>query len=901
MKSTAILPLLVLLALLWPTAASAQEQTGTIFGRITDEAGAALADVEVAVSAEVLQGARTATTSASGDYWLPSLPPGTYEVRAEREGYQAYVEQNLRVTVGGRRTVDITLQLASVSETVTITAERPAIDVSSSTSGQTITKEYLDALPTQRSYQQAAQAAPGVTGGSNPNVKGGSSRENRWMLDGINSTDPVTGTFAFNFNVDAIAEIEVITGNFKAENGGSLGGIINVRTESGSNELEGGIKAYYENGNLSPKRDAVYAPDGRQLEGSEFDRDDQDFSLSAYLGGPILKDRLWFFSSLQWMRNVSVALGARSPRVFEGFNMFSKLTATPHPAHHLQLSANISPARIHNTRQSDLVDPEAQLHQAQNSFVIGGEWEWFISPMVKTKLKYSHMKGAIDVTPQPCTWRDDLRFKQCEGDQDEGFIDFVTPGRLGSGGARSTTNGYYYSLNDRYADTVWLDGTVFVPRALGTHEIKVGGSYTATRSDYVFGYTGNLYYVDILEDGDDPSSTVNYYWREASGQLAQTNRGHSIFAFVQDTWEPVRGLTVDLGLKYNRSTMRNDEGERIVGYDILTPVGGITFDPSRRQLSKLYVGGGVVIDEGRLSISSFLDKNGVGRKLYLGPYFSGSETNYSFDQYSYSRSQSDYEQVEHMTAPRVYTLIAGYEMLVGGRTKIGVEGTAKWFRYLWEDDEVNYIWNSAGTNTIGSINGEQSYYFRLRTPEDGQRNYYALTFLVQRQWFKNLLVDINYTMSMTRGITSTQITAALDNPTQREHEFGWLYSDRPHVIKASAAWRAPFGLQVGGTLEVVSGSRFDRTYYAEKGGYQLYQSERGTFDSIKPYWQLDLKLVYRPKLPHGKLVTSVEVFNLTNNRQATGLSQSTLNERGEYFASSRQPPLSLQFGLGYEF
>ncbi|MEE2830073.1 MAG: carboxypeptidase regulatory-like domain-containing protein [Myxococcota bacterium] len=890
-----------LVAVLLPSSVDATEQTGKLRGRVTESSGLGLDGATVRVTSASLQGIRSTRSGADGSFFLPSLPPGLYDIRVEYEGYQAWLKQGVRILIGSSLTLEVELSTAEVSETVTVVDDRPVIDTTTSTTGSVVTREAIKALPISRSYQGATKNAPGVTGGSNPNALGGSSRENKWLLDGANTTDPVTGTFSFNFNLDAIEEIEVITGAFRAENGGSLGAIINVRTRSGSNRLEGGVSGYYSNGNWSPKRDATFTPDGRGIEGSEFDRESQGLNLGAFLGGALVKDKVWFFSSLLYIRNASTSGGARSPRLFEGYNFFTKVTASPHPKHQLILSVHNGPANISNVRQSYLVDPAAQRHQYQNSLVIGGEWKWFLANNVHTRLHYTHMKTDIDVTPQPCTWRDDDRFKQCQDQQPEGYIDFLTPGRIGILGSRSTENNWYYSLNDRWRDAVRATATAYLVSPIGTHEVKGGVELEWLQADNTFAYTGNLYYVDRLEDASDSSSTINYYWRETQGQLYQRNRGSTQFVFLQDTWEPVAGLTIDLGVKYDRAVMRNDVGEKIVGFDMVSPVGGVSWDPTGRQIAKIYAGGGVVIDESRLSIASFLDKNGLGRKLYLGPYFSGRSTNYSFDQYSIDRGQSNYEKFADLTTPRVYNIVAGFEVQPGDRTSVGMTASAKLFRHLWEDDEVNYIWNGGGTNTVGVINGQQDYFFRLRTPSAATRNWFGLTFYVKRQMFKNLLLDINYTMSMTRGLTATQITAALDNATQRPYEYGWLYSDRPHVVKASAAYRLPIGLVVAGTFNFTSGSRFDREYYAEKGGYANYVAERGTFDSVNPWWSLDLKLSYDLQLPAGKWFASIELNNVTNNRQATGISSGALNSGGEYFASGRQSPMSLEIGLGYEF
>jgi len=898
------LALIVFVALLLPGLAFATEQTGRIRGKVTDASGVGLQGVAIQVQSPALQGMRSLVTGPDGDFWLPDLPPGDYELQATFDGYSTYLKTGLSIQIGSNLTVNIEMTTAEVSESVVVVDERPVIDTGSSTQGQIITREHLEALPTGRSYQTASRLTPGVTGGSNPSALGGNARENKYLLDGANTTDPVTGTFSFNFNVNSIEEIEVITGAFRAENGGALGAIINVRTRSGSNTLSGNARAYVSNGNWSPKRDATYAPDGRRLEGSEFDRDSTAADLSLSVGGPILRDRIWFFSSIQYTRRVSTLSGVKTPRVFAGHDVFTKLTVSPFRNNQFQLTVHNSTANISNQTQSSLMVPEAQNHQHQNSLTVAAQWDWRVSNNFTLQAHYTHLKTDIDATPQPCTWRSDDRFKQCTEGEEEGYIDFYTPGVIGVGGAKWGDNYYRYSINDRQRDGLRLTSKLFLPSPIGVHEIKLGAELSWLQQQNLFAYTGNLYYVDILEDESDPSSQQNYYWRESAGQLFQKNIGNTQFVYLQDTWEVVPGLTIDLGVKYDRKTLRNDVGERIVGFDAVSPVGGIAWDPTGKQIAKLYAGGGMVIDDSPLAIASFLDKNGLGRKLYLGEYFDSSTGgNNSFDQNSYASGHSDYSKFEKITVPRIYNIVAGFEVMPIARTKFGFSASAKLFRNLWEDDEVNYIWNGSGNDTIGVINGVQDNFFRLRTPNSATRNWFGLTFSVQRAMHKNLLLDINYTYSITRGLTPGQITAALDNPTQEPLEYGWLYSDRPHVVKAAAAYRLPLGLQLGGQFNFSSGSRFDRQYRNSKGfgGYQNFQAEAGTFDSIKAFWSLDLKLSYYLKLPHGKIFASAEVNNVTNNRQTTSIDSGSLNVGGEYFASGRQSPMGLELGFGYDF
>ena len=139
-------------------------------------------------------------------------------------------------------------------EEMVIEDRNPVIDTESANRGSVLTREFLDRIPAGRSYQSAVQLTAGVSGGANPNVGGASSNENTYMLDGVNITDPVTGTFPLNFNFDSIEQLEVITDAFDPEYGVNLGGVINIVTQTGSNNFEFRSGIYHKNGSGRPSR-----------------------------------------------------------------------------------------------------------------------------------------------------------------------------------------------------------------------------------------------------------------------------------------------------------------------------------------------------------------------------------------------------------------------------------------------------------------------------------------------------------------------------------------------------------------------------------------------------------------------------------------------------------------------
>ena len=228
-----LLKLLVMLAVALPGVALASTTAGTVKGVTVDEGGLPIPAVLITLTSDNLMGQRQTETDANGRFYAAELPPGKYTLTAEKAGFTKKSYPNLEVNVGRNTILTIELPLQTGGEEMVIEETRPTIDTESATRGSVLTKEFLDRIPAGRSYQQAVQMAAGVTGGSNANIAGASSNENTYMLDGVNITDPVTGTFSLNFNYDAIEQIEVLTSAFDPEYGYNLGGSINVITRSG--------------------------------------------------------------------------------------------------------------------------------------------------------------------------------------------------------------------------------------------------------------------------------------------------------------------------------------------------------------------------------------------------------------------------------------------------------------------------------------------------------------------------------------------------------------------------------------------------------------------------------------------------------------------------------------------
>jgi hypothetical protein len=279
------------------TPAYAQSATsGAIQGVITDSrTSEKLAGVTVTVTSPSLQGAQTAITDENGFFKISELPPGEYlityyylEITVERSGITVGVN---KVTPGHQK-LD---QSKAGGETVKITDSAPTIDPTSTTQGITIDKNYIKNIPVPgRTFESALGAAAGSQndGSGGVSFSGSSGLENQYYVDGVNTTGLTFGTVGSPVINDFIEEIEVITGGYNAEYGRATGGVVNVVTKSGSNEFKGSVFGYWQPGQLTASSER--AP--RNATSIDITADNAlDIDFGFELGGPIIKDKLWFF------------------------------------------------------------------------------------------------------------------------------------------------------------------------------------------------------------------------------------------------------------------------------------------------------------------------------------------------------------------------------------------------------------------------------------------------------------------------------------------------------------------------------------------------------------------------------------------------------------------------------
>src|SRR5712691_11492480 len=277
--------------------------TGSIEGTVSDQNGAAVRGATVTVTSPNLISPQTATTNDNGRYSILNLPPGPYKIAVEATGFAKFEQDNVPVNLGRTPTGDAQLKLASVGAIVTVVGGA-AVDTAQNTTGSNVSSDQFSNFPTQRTVQGLFNIAPTVTRSGvrdasgrdrDPSGAGSSGPENNYILDGVNTTDPGFGGSGANLPFEFVQEVEIKTGAYGAEYGKSTGGIFNVITKSGGNEFRGDAFGYFTTKGL------VRATKQFPFTGSApngFSEIDAGFDI----GGPIKKDKLWFFGAFNPQR-----------------------------------------------------------------------------------------------------------------------------------------------------------------------------------------------------------------------------------------------------------------------------------------------------------------------------------------------------------------------------------------------------------------------------------------------------------------------------------------------------------------------------------------------------------------------------------------------------------------------
>lgn len=907
--------LFVMLFVALTLATPAYAQTaGNIDGTVVDADGLGMPGATVTLTgANLIGGKSDSATNDDGYFRFVQLLPGVYSITVSKSGFSPVTVEGIQVLINRTTTQNVSLTAGEEADVVTVTSQQ-AIDVTSASVGSVLTKDFLQKIPTGQSYQNAVQLAAGVTGGGNPNVSGGASNENQYMVDGATVTDPVTGTFSNNFNYDAIQQIEVLLGGYDPEYN-ALGGIINLVTDSGTNNLQFNTSVYYGNGNWAPKMDARYTADGYTLGPTGFDSSLQTLQVRSRVSGPLVRDKAWFIFSYQHDRSLIALTSIPQARDYDGHYILGKLTVQPNSSHRITLFMQSDPTTIDNIMQSNpFTKAESQGRQAQGGFTLQARWQWFLNEKVNLDTRLQLTKTTIEVNSVPCTHDTDRNWSKCKPTEEEGEVDFYTPGRNGRYGAYDSVNFGQLLFDDRWRVNAQMKLAVLGVKDFfgGNHDFKMGVEGNQFIRNYVSAISGNSVFYDVNESPFNPETFKNYYWIETTGPIAQRNTGSEWNVFVQDAYKPVSNLTFRYGFRVDNTLMRNNVGEPVISSSLFSPRFYAAWDPFKDQKTKIAGGYGRFSDTSRQAIASFTDQGDLGQKLYFGEYFNQYDiSSVSNQEYLASfgsrRNFNTANSSLRLPAADEFSLIFQRQLIPD--LILGFQQVARLTRGLFEYDNQNMIYDEDGSAIIGSRNNDPfNGYYRLRSPREARRNYYRSDIYLQKIRSRRWAGQATYSYEFLNGTSDSSLSGEFSNDQQVRYNYGPLLAQRTHSVVAYAYWDIPddpWTTTLGFSLNYESGAPLERGYWQDwgvsSGGYGLRYRPKYFYWKFNDQWELGLQVRQKFDVRKGKLEVIGILENATNNHAPADILYYPLVQQNRLMAFSRQAPMRITLGFAYDF
>lgn len=958
----------LLLAIWLHTAAgvSAQETTtGSLEGQVIDAQNLPVPGATLSVSSD--QGTKTQTSDAQGRFSFPYLTPGLFTVRAELKGFRPTEQRNITLRVGQRLELRLMLRPGGVNEEVTVVAS-PIIDLTSSTTGARIDDQVFNSVPVGRRFTDVLYIAPGVssgggTGTPNAAISGGSGLENNYILDGVNISDVgygAAGTYSTTFKTpgnaitfDFIKEIEVKTGGFEAEFGQSTGGIVNVITKSGSNAFKGSLFAYGRPDALEGAWTQI-----QTVNGTVNTTGTSTVEGGFTLGGPIFKDRLFFFGAANLQRETVTfvapigfrlaSLGdvARKRRTI---SYASKLTYQVARNHRIDASffgdpshGDAGPQRITALRGIDTSGfSELTKYGGHNESV---RYAGVLRPKWLLEASIARAENNLEETPSVDQWA---------------VTDTTVVPNIRSGGV-----GGYEQSKPGVRDQYQIKST----HTVGAHQIRYGGLLEDISFDSFHQVTGPTI---VLPTGqrtvtganvrvlrDPVLGKVYQIFGAQTANVANTTQTYLSF-FAQDTFKIGKRLTLRPGVRWEQEKLAG-VGDSYTFPSSWAPRIGATFDPTGSGRAKIYANFGRFYTQFPNDLAA---RGLTALASHQADYYDAELTRPIPNGVLAAGSTIHYRPAGASPAPVTPGSKATYlqEWLAGGDYEVA-RGLTLGVRYIHRDmrNVLEDISNAATILYDLGVTTEIAYF--IGNPRDGFpatvdnigafetaiHRYDAVEFSLERRFSNHWSLLTSYRWSRLFGTyegfyrndnnqsdpgLSSLYDVPMNDPSYTAigvPRFGYggdirfqgrlgagpLPNDRTHQAKLFGNYQFPFGSSIGIGLQVGSGAPLTAFAALPLGNFpgQVPEGPRGSgIQSVDGFKRrapaevaFDLHLDHAKKFGSHRLVLLADVFNVLNLQRV--LSYNLWTETGprvknpDYGAITQiQDPRQVRLGIRYEF
>lgn len=868
--------------------ATAQTVNGNIEGRVLDTRGVPIVGANVSASGRNLIGARSTATDERGFFRILAVPSGVYTLQVRHVSYQPAAVTAVRVPLGSTVTIeDLRLQMRDLeAEEVVVSAERPVIDVTSTSLGQNLTNAQLEGLPLERNYQAISKLLPQANEsyyGDGVNIAGATGLETQYFISGIDVSDPNRSSTATILPYNFVREIQVRTGAYEAEYLGSLGGLVNVETYSGGDNVTGQVYGFFTNNNFS----------GAARQGSSpLPVNYTQYDFGASLGGPILREKLWFFCAYNpTFRREDVpvpGLGtlpdSRTTHIFA-----TKLTWRMNEQNNLQFTIFgdptigrmvypltgrgatyqvLNPELLRYRMQSGTVNAIASgTHVLADNFLL----ESFVSfASVKDNLEPESMPAGASIF-----YQDDVD-------------------RTLSGAA---ITGYDES-------TAQVAAGVKATMISGSHTLKAGVEYHILHHDVD-------YWINILD-----RIAVGSYMEQPQtrqGRVSQDILG----AFLQDSWLISPQFRLNFGVRWDPQYLRSSDGH--IGQKLLGQVAP--------RLGLVYLPHWLIQDKVTISAGRFYQL----LSMYIQQFYQMTNTSFSITQWDHDPRVDPsggqlvaqipgkiQPEIPGMKGQYYDEVTLGYEGQLQSSLRFGVRGV---FRTLGEGIEDGLIPPAYSDAVFANPGSPPLQDFPKMT-----RKYSALEFSLEKRGSGPFSFLASYVLSRTYGNypglfdalwndNRANTTAQFDIPIWTDNALGLLPQDRTHVFKFFGSFAADIGLDLGAFFVWESGVPLSEYGGSWIGFPRTFLSTRGTNGRSPALWDLSFRATYaldRILYMPFKSRLILDFFHIGSPRTAVDYDQThytaidangnQVNLNPNYLKPVQfQPPMSARLGVEVNF